>query len=134
MRRALLAFLAGFVSTIVFHQSVAFLVRHHAWSMKPVPPFGVPSFISLAFWGGVWGIAMILVLARAKGVAFWISSAAFGAVFPTLVAALVIMPLRGQVPPAGNRASLLLIGFLINAVWGLGTAGLYRLFSGSGRG
>jgi hypothetical protein len=133
MRRILLAFLAGFVSTVVFHQSVAFLIRHRAWNLKPVPPFGVPSFVSLAFWGGVWGIVLILILAKARGPAFWLSSVAFGAVFPTLVAAFVIMPMRGQLPPPGNPMTALMIGFLVNGIWGLGTAGLYRLFSGERR-
>jgi len=26
------------------------------FSMKPMPPFGVPEVLSQSFWGGVWGL------------------------------------------------------------------------------
>ena len=95
-----------------------------------MPPFGVPSVISLAFWGGVWGIVMIAAIGRAK--AFYLLSAIFGAILPTLFAALVIVPLR-HIPVTGNKATLLAIGLAVNAAWGLGTAVLYRLFMGGRR-
>ena len=41
--------------------------------------------------------------------------------------AFVIAPLRHQVF-TGNRATLLAVGLIVNAAWGLGTAVLYRLF------
>ena len=61
MKRALLGFIAGFLATITFHQiALALLHAAHstprgAWSMQPVPPFGVPSVISLSFWGD-WNV------------------------------------------------------------------------------
>ena len=136
MKKWLLAFLAGFVATLVFHQGMLALLRvagmtqRNVYIMKGVPPFGVPSVISLAFWGGVWGIIMIAAIGRAK--LFYLVAAIFGAILPTLVAAFVIAPLR-HIPRPGNPVPVLLTGFLINAAWGLGTAVLYRLFNGGRR-
>src|SRR6185503_21256274 len=98
MKKWLVAFVAGFLATLVFHQPVLWLLHlagvteRMPYNMKPVPPFGVPSVISLAFWGGVWGIVMIAAIGRTK--AFYLLSAIFGAILPTLVAALIIVPLR----------------------------------------
>jgi hypothetical protein len=137
MKRLLLAFLAGFLATLVFHQSALWLLHalHKTerlpWAMKSVPPFGVPAVISLAFWGGVWGAIMIPLIAKARGAAWWLTATVFGAVFPTLVAAFVIAPLRGQNLAAGGHAgALLIVGLSVNAAWGLGTAVFYRLFGG----
>jgi hypothetical protein len=137
MKRAALAFLAGFLATLVCHQPVLWLFHALHWTerapyvMTPVPPFGVPAVISLAFWGGVWGIIMIPLIARARGAAWWLAAAVFGAVFPTLVAAFVIAPLKGAHLAAGGHAGrLLLFGLAVNAAWGLGTAIFYRLFGG----
>ena len=54
------AFIAGFASTLVFHQGVLLLLYaggfspRAPWNMTPVPPLNAPAVISLAFWGGVW--------------------------------------------------------------------------------
>jgi len=136
MQRALLSFLAAFLATLVFHQPVVWLLREmHVipvapYVMTPVPPFGIPKVISLAFWGGVWGIVMIPAIARARGPSYWLAAMAFGAILPTLVGNLNISPLRGK--PMGTGAAIL-IGFAVNAAWGLGTAIFYRLFSGGKR-
>ena len=136
MKKWLLAFLAGFVATLVFHQGALWLLHRAGmtprapFAMKAVPPFNVPSVISLAFWGGVWGIIMIAAIGKAR--AFYLVATVFGAVLPTLVAAFVIAPLRHQ-PLSGNPGKLLAIGLIINGAWGLGTALLYRLFMGGGR-
>ncbi len=135
MRRILLAFIAGFLATIIFHQialaalHAAGFTTHGAWSMRPVPPFGVPSVISLSFWGGVWGMIMIPVIDRFRGAPYWIWAIVFGAVLPTLVAIFVVAPLKHQPIPGGGKLSALVIGLTINGVWGLGTAAFYRLFS-----
>jgi uncharacterized membrane protein len=135
MKRAVLAFLAGFLATLIFHQAVVWLfhtahmTERTPWGMKGVPPFGVPAVISLAFWGGVWGVIMIPLIARARGAGWWVAATVFGAVFPTLVAGYVIAPLRGQ-NLAGGGGKLVVFGLAVNAAWGLGTALFYRLFGG----
>lgn len=133
LRRALLGFVAGFIATLVFHQ-IALWILHAAhftdrapWAMKPVPPFGVPQVISLAFWGGVWGAVMVLLLAKSR--MFLLASTLFGAVLPTLVAGLVIAPLRHQ--PIPHTGKMLALGLIVNAAWGFGTALLYRIMQRS---
>jgi hypothetical protein len=128
--RLLFGFIAGFVATLVFHQ-IGVLVLHLLtvtpaipYNMNPVPPFGVPQFISLSFWGGVWGMIFVLVeprLFRSPG-GYWVGAIIFGAVFPTLVGWFVVLPLKGL--PAGNGFHFpgILVGPIVNGLWGLGTA------------
>jgi hypothetical protein len=136
MKKWLLAFLAGFVATLVFHQGALWLLHLAGMTpgtpfvVKPVPPFGVPKVISLAFWGGVWGVIMIAAIAKAR--AFYLVATIFGAILPTLVAAFVIAPLR-HMPITGSPGKLLAVGLIVNGAWGLGTALLYRLFMGGRR-
>jgi hypothetical protein len=132
MNRILLSFCAGFIATIVFHQlaleglHLAGVTARSAYNLQGVPPFGVPSVLSLAFWGGVWGMIMIPAIARVRGVAYWIVAAVFGAILPTLVAAFVVAPLKGvKMPMTGANIAT---GLIVNAAWGLGTAITYRLF------
>ncbi len=133
MKRILFGFVAGFVATLVFHQLVlallwaTHLAPNFPWSMKPVPPFGVPSVISLSFWGGVWGAIMIPIIDRKRGGAYYALAIVFGAILPTLVAWFVVAPLKHQPVASGWNPRRMMIGPLINGVWGLGTALLYRL-------
>lgn len=135
-RRLLLGFVAGFIATLVFHQ-IALWIFHYfhwvdraPWAMKPVPPFGVPAVISLAFWGGVWGAVMIAILAKSKQLL--LASTLFGAVLPTLVAGLIIQPLIKH-QPLPHNGKLIVVGLVINGAWGLGTALIYRVMAGGRR-
>ncbi|HEY6844569.1 MAG TPA: hypothetical protein VI391_10390 [Thermoanaerobaculia bacterium] len=131
MRRVLFGFIAGFLATILFHQVVLELFHlggmtpRAAWSMQPVPPFGVPSVISLSFWGGVWGIILVLVFARVHGAAYWIGAILFGAILPTLVAAFVVAPLKHQ--PMPHTPAMAMLGLAVNGAWGFGTSLFYRV-------
>lgn len=133
MKRALLGFLAGFISTLVFHQAalqllhVAGIAPSAAWPMKPVPPFGVPAVISLAFWGGVWGAILIPMIDRKRGGAYYALAILLGAILPTLVAWFVVAPLKHQAVASGWNPKGMMIGPIVNAAWGLGTGLLYRV-------
>ena len=135
--RILVSFIAGFLATVIFHQLVlallwwAGMAPFGPFSMAATQPLGVPAVISLAFWGGVWGVIMIPLIARARGIGYWLAALAFGAVLPTLVAAFVVAPLKGQHMAGGGHAGKMLVfGLCVNGAWGLGTAILYRLFGG----
>ncbi len=137
--RLIFGFIAGFVATLVFHQ-IGVLLLHFAgltpgmpYNMHPVPPFRVPQFVSLAFWGGVWGIVFVLVeraIARSPG-GYWAGAVVFGAVFPTVLSWLVVAPLKGLPLGYGFRFPGLLVGPIVNGLWGLGTAVFLQLMSGS---
>jgi hypothetical protein len=124
-------FVAGALAVPLFHQPVLWLlnaigfIARAPYAMDPTKPFGVPSVISLSFWGGVWGLILLVVLSRLTGARFWAVAVAFGAIAPTLVAGFVVAPLKGQ--PAGGNTKMAITGFLVNAAWGLGTAILARV-------
>ena len=95
------------------------------YSLTPTKPFGVPQVFSLMFWGGVWGLILGAVLLRIRSPRWWWTIAIlFGAIAPTIVAAL-IAPLKGQ--QLKPTPMLAFIGFTVNAAWGLGTAVFYRM-------
>ena len=135
MKRTVLGFVAGFIATLVFHQIALLIIAKAAglpipiWSMAPVPPLGVPAVISLAFWGGIWGIALAWAEPRFPqgAVAYGVMVAVLGGVLPTAVYVLVVNPLKGMSPPPGQLPTLLVAGFIVNAAWGIGTALILRL-------
>lgn len=125
-------FIAGTLAVPLGHQIALWILNaigtidRAPFAMTATKPFGVPSLISLSFWGGVWGIILGLILLRARGAKYWVLAAVIGAVAPTLVAAFVVAPLKG-VQTGGNVGKLLTIGLIVNAAWGLATAAFYRL-------
>ena len=125
-------FIAGAIAVLVFHQGWASLMHVAGWSpnppfnFRPTAPFGVPQIWSIAFWGGVWGLFYGAVSARfsERGAIYWIVAFAFGALALTLFGRFVLAPLRGQ--PINWDLLGAWRGFLINGIWGLGTAALLR--------
>ncbi len=127
------SFLAGFLSTLVFHQGLLALLNaggmttRKPWVMAPVPPMGIPAVLSLAFWGGLWGILLWEVVRNRTGAAHWVTALAFGAVLPTLVALFVVLPLKGAGMGGGWKPDIVVGALLLNGAWGVGTAALMRL-------
>jgi len=130
IRLIALGFVAGFLAVLLFHQLTG--AAMHAlglspfapFDMAPIAPFGVPRVLSLAFWGGVWGIVFAAVagwLPRRPG-AFLLAGFVFGIVGPAFFAWFVLAPLRGQAAAQGWQLVPLLRGAVINGMFGLGTA------------
>jgi hypothetical protein len=134
-----MAFIAGVVAVPVFHQvllgllHMAGIVPFAPFNWAPTKPFGVPDVISISFWGGVWGVVFALTVRRwFSGIAYWIASAVIGGVALTLVFMFVVWPIKiGGLPP--DMVGLFIIGFLLNAAWGIGWA-LFLLLLGRMRG
>lgn len=128
--RGLWWFIAGALAVPLAHQPVMAILRQldmiqrAPYSMEPTQPFGIPAVISLAFWGGVWGVILLLVVGRLKQPWFSIVVLLVGSIAPTLVAGFVVAPLKGQA--AGGNARLAMAGLLVNAAWAIGTAVLAR--------
>jgi hypothetical protein len=127
-RKLILGFVAGFIAVLLFHQPVLALLtqlglaKATTYSFAATPPLGVPRVISIAFWGGVWGVLYAAVEQRfPRGARYWFYAFLFGAIFPTLVAWFVVAPLKGQPVAGGWQASRMITGFVINGAWGLGT-------------
>lgn len=131
--RLLLGFVAGFLATLIFHQitlSILWAIGIAPFAPYPMgatQPFGVPSVISLAFWGGIWGIVFALIDRRFPGgSSYWVAAFVFGAVLPTLVAIVVVLPLKGG-SLGGGSPLLLLTALLVNGAWGVGTGVFLRV-------
>jgi hypothetical protein len=128
------AFVAGFVSVLVLHQSVVAvlyglgLTQRAPWALTPTAPLGVPQVVSLAFWGGVWGVVLWPLVTRlAARTGYWVAAVVLGAIGPSMVAWFVVAPLKGQPVANGWQVAALAIGLLVNGVWGFGLALLMRL-------
>lgn len=126
----LLAFVAGFLAILFFHQGGLWLlhlagkVAAAPWNMTPVPPLGMPSVLSLALWGGLWGIVLWSLVRKAKAARFWMLPIILGALLPSLATLFVEFPIKG-IP---LNAPLIVGTVLLNALWGLGVAFYMRLF------
>jgi hypothetical protein len=133
IRLVIFGFIAGFLAVLIFHQSLWFLLSlaglipadRPAWPLDPIPPYGVPSMISKAFWGGVWGAALAPLLHGLRGPAYWASWIVIGAVALSLVAFFVVPPMKGEPIPA--LWPRFLAALLVNAAWGFGTALFLKL-------
>jgi hypothetical protein len=133
MVRLSMFFLAGFLAVPFFHQPVLGIL--HALAVVPFAPFnltataplGVPALLSASFWGGVWAVVMLLVLRwEASRPQPWIKALLFGGIALTAVALLVVFPLKGMGFSLAQLPGRFLIGFLLNASWGVGTLLLLR--------
>jgi hypothetical protein len=127
------AFLAGFAATLIFHQgTLAALHAAKLWpkppfAMAPTAPFRVPAVISLAFWGGVWSIALWLVIRGLPDAQYWGYAVLLGALAPSVVALFVVFPLK-KMPLAGGWDPKVIVPVLmLNGAWGLGAAIFMRL-------
>lgn len=127
-----LGFIAGFLATLTLHQitigllAAAGVIPSGPYSMRPIPPFGVPAVLNLAFWGGVWGCVWALVADRMpRNLPLWLAGLIFGAIAPTLFGWFVVAPLKGQPVAQGFNLARMWIGPLVNGMWGLGTALIY---------
>ena len=141
--RLLYGFIAGFFATLIFHQLTLALLwtvglaPFEPFSMAATKPFGVPAVFSLSSWGGIWGIIFALVdnkFPRRAG--YWVAAFIFGAILPSFVALIVVLPLKGNPMGGGWHPSLLLTALLINGAWGIGTGLILKaltLWSGRSR-
>lgn len=127
LRWIVVGFLAGALAVLVCHQTVALLLHslgitpRTPYSMQATSPLGVPQLWSLAFWGGLWGVALAAALRRLDGAELVIVATIFGAILPTLVAWTVVASLKGQPLFAGVVPKAMAVGLLVNGAWGLGT-------------
>ena len=131
LSRLPVGFVAGFFATLIFHQLTLALLRgvgvapFSPYSWTPTGPFGIPGVLSLSFWGGVWGIIFMLIDGRfPPGAGYWVVAFLFGAVLPSLVALLVVLPLKGRPMGGGWQLPLLATAFFANGAWGIG-AGVF---------
>ena len=128
------SFVAGFISTLIFHQGLFHLlylagkIPKPAWDMTAVAPMNVPAVISLAFWGGVWGVALGLMIRKQKNARQWLLAIILGALLPSIVALLIVFPLKGAAFAANWDPKMWIGAFLLNGAWGLGVLLIMKAF------
>jgi hypothetical protein len=134
--RLIFGFLAGAIAVVTFHQGAIALLTalgalsSNLYSMRPVPPFGVPQIISQAFLGGVWGIAFAAIAPRLRrDTSYWLAALMLGALVLPLVGWFVVAPLKGQPIASGWVPSRMLLSVLINGAWGVGMAVIFAFLS-----
>ena len=123
-RMIALAFVAGVLATLIPHQLFLLAAGVEAYSRAPTWPFGIWAFVSLSFFGGLWGILLAFVIPRLPApLNGWLGWLILGALGPSLVFWVVVAPLK--YPPnviAAIYAPRLIISvLLVNAIWGVGT-------------
>ena len=107
------------------------LTQRTPFAWAPIAPLGVPGVVSLALWGGVWGIVLAYAeffLAETAGT--WMFALVFGALAPSMANWFVSAPLHGFPLGSGWHLSEMVTSLLVNAAWGLGTGLLLRLWFG----
>jgi hypothetical protein len=135
MQQHIKSFVAGFVSTLVFHQGLLYLLYaggvtpRAPYNMTATAPLHVPAVISLAFWGGLWGIVLWQFIHRSRGAPYWIKAILIGAIGPSAVAWFVVMPLKGMGVAGGWDPKIIVGALMLNAAWGLGLALTMRLLN-----
>jgi len=88
----------------------------------------VPTILSMAFWGGLWGIGAACLIPRLpgllNGVLGWVL---FGAIIVTLVNWFIVFPIKGAPLGGGFRMPGLVVVPLVYALWGFGMWLIARL-------
>ncbi len=95
------------------------------YNINPTDPLGVPSVLSLAFFGGIWGILVGFFIENNVPKKFWSKAIIFGSIGPTAVAFLVVFPIKG----IAINPIFIPFGLFLNAVWGLGLGLFIKLAS-----
>lgn len=120
--RALIGFVAAALSVLTFHQGMFELLHlagmiGPAWSLHPVPPFGVPWLFDLCFWGGLYGLVFGALAPVLRPLWVWGIALGFTA---AVVGWLVVAPLKGFPLGFGWHTQGIVLSLLINGSWGLG--------------
>jgi len=126
--RLLLGFAAGALSHVIFQGGLgtlyyaADLIPGLPWSLKPVPPLGVPNTVSLAFWAGLWGILYAALEPRLTARFGCVPGGLLYGLAPLLGRWFIVLPLKGAPIAEGldPQAVGVFVGF--HLIFGVGLA------------
>ena len=127
------AFVAGAIGVLAFHQLTWWLlyvigiIPDFSYKLKATAPLDVPQVLSQAFWGGLWGIVLALVLPRRGRVNYWVFAMAFGLIAPTLVGWFVVPLIKGTRLMGGPPWIIQVVRPIPNIAFGFGAALVLRL-------
>jgi hypothetical protein len=136
-RRLLIAFAAGALAVLVFHQGMVLALHlmkvlpNSPWSMRPIAPFGVPAIVNSMFWGGLWGVGYAVFGPRIPLRNDIARGGAYGLLGPWLLGNGLLVPLiKGGPLLFGFQPQRMIIGALIGLAFGLGLAVFLRVLKG----
>lgn len=128
------AFVAGVLAMLIFHQG-ALAGLHYlgatpiaAYAMTPGWPLGLPVLLSLAVWGGIWGVVLWGLIRNAEAAGYYVGAMILAALLLSVVHLFVLLPLQGQPLAAGWDTHFSVGVLVLNALWGLGLALFMRVF------
>ncbi|HEY4250255.1 MAG TPA: hypothetical protein VGM87_03600 [Roseomonas sp.] len=126
LRFLLSGFAAGLLAVPTFHQLTVWglynagLVMNRPFSFRPEPPFDVPRLLSISFWGGVWGVLVVLILLARPRLPTVMTAVAVGVLGAATISMTLAPALRGHAMPILDPERWWR-PVLINGMWGLGT-------------
>ena len=127
MRTVVVGFIAGALSVLVIHQAGFWVAKElgllnaQLYSLRPVPPWGVPTIVSQAFWGGLWGIVAAFVVERLPGVLNGVLGwMLFAGIVVTLANWFIVLPIKGAPLGGGFRMNAVAVVPAVYVVWGFG--------------
>lgn len=131
MKKHLLNFVAGFLSILIFQQGILGIVYLAGfalvkpYNMNPTSPLGVPVVISMAFFGGLWGILIGYLVRNDPPKMFWLKVILLGAIAPTAALYLIEYPIKG----IAFNPMMLPLNLILNGIWGIGLGLFIKLYS-----
>lgn len=135
-QRMLLGFLVGALSVLLFHQGMILILNlmnvipAMPWSLRPVPPLGVPAILNSMFWGGLWGIGYLVFADRVFRGNVYLGGILYGLLGPFLLGNGLLVPLiKGGPLLWGGQPMRMAIGAAIASAFGLGLAVLTPLLA-----
>ena len=129
--RLLLGFGAGALSHLIFQGGLgaayyaADMVPTLPWSLRPVPPFGVPVTLNLAFWAGLWGIVYAMIEPRLTARLGRVPGGLAIGVAALLARWFVVLPLKGAAVAEGLQADAVVVYVGFHLIFGIGLALIY---------
>jgi hypothetical protein len=123
------AFVIGAVAVLTVHQPLIALLHLLGftpiapYSLRATHPWGVPVFLSLSFWGGLWSVPISWILDRLpRNLIYYAAAVCLGALPPNIMTWFVIFPLKGLSPITAGASIGIFNALIVNGLWGLGFA------------
>ena len=128
--RLALGFAAAALSHVIFQGALGAalyagnLVPELAWSLEPVPPFGVPATVNNMFWDGLWGMLYALLEPRLTARLGRLPGGLVLGLASLLTFWFVVLPLKGA-GVGGLHGAEIAIDVAFDLTFGIGTAILF---------
>ena len=129
-KRLLIGFGAGALSHVMFQGALgtilyaAHLLPELVWSLKPVPPFALPTTVNNMFWDGLWGLLYALLELRLTSRLGRIGGGLVIGLASLSIFWFLVLPLKGSSLGDVDGAEIA-IDVAFDLIFGLGTALLF---------